>query len=74
MIGPDSRYRMMWAGGWRAVTNMWDANNIPTTLASRAVKAVLHISDDEWVVTLTAPGDIVERFDRDPAVREWEHA
>lgn len=72
MNGPDTKYQMMWRNEWRPVTNMWDIFNDPTTLAARCVKAVLYINDDEWVVLLTSPGEIIERFDRDPYLREWE--
>lgn len=72
-IGPDSKYMMQWAGEWRAVVNMFDHRNIPTTLALHTAKAVLYISPDEWVAVAVAPGDVVERSDRDPKLRLWDH-
>ena len=72
-LGPDSKYAMQWDGEWRAVVNMFDHMNVPTTLALHAAKAVLYISPDEWVACGVTPGDIVERFDRDPKLRVWDH-
>ncbi len=72
IAGPDTKYMMQWGGQWRAVTNMFDHQNIATTLAIRAVKAVLFVAQDCWVVTLVAPGEIVERLDRDPKARQWD--
>lgn len=73
MTGPDSKYMMQWGGAWRPVVNMFDYSNAPTTLALRAAKAVLYVSDTCWIVCLVSPGDIVERPDRDPSEREWEY-
>ena len=73
IAGPDSKYMMQWAGKWRAVVNMFDHRNIPTTLALHTAKAVLYISPDEWVAVAVSPGEIVERFDRDPKLRTWDH-
>jgi hypothetical protein len=64
---------MQWRGAWRPVTNMWDQNNIPTTMAVRAVKVVLFLTKGEWVACAVAPGEVVERFDRDPNARVWEY-
>lgn len=72
---PDTKYQMLWCGKWRPVVRMWDAQNMPTTLALRATKAVLWCKeppDDGWVAIAVGPGEIVERFDRDPKKREWE--
>lgn len=72
---PDTKYQMMWCGKWRPVLRMYDSNNTPTTLALRATKAVLWCDeppDNGWVATLVYPGEIVERFDRDPNKREWD--
>jgi hypothetical protein len=71
--GPDTKYMMMWGGEWRAVTHMIDYNNIPTTLAMRATRAVLFISEAEWQAAAVAPGEIVERTGRDPNKRPWEY-
>ncbi len=70
--GPDTRYMMQWRGKWRPVVNMFDAQNVPTTLAMRCVKAVLFVSFDYWVATLVAPGEIVERYNRDPRAQRWD--
>lgn len=67
---------MQWAGKWRPVIHMFDAQNIPTTLAQRAAKCVLWCNEppDNGFVPLTcSPGEIVERFDRDPDAREWDY-
>lgn len=75
MKGPDTKYRMLWCGKWRPVLHMYDANNIETTLAMRASKAVLWCKeppDSGFIATIVSPGDIVERFDRDPSAREWD--
>lgn len=72
LSGPDSKYMMQFLGEWRAVTNMFDAANNDTTNALRAAKAVLFVSKDQWVAIAVNPGDIVERFDRDPDARTWE--
>lgn len=72
IAGPDTKYMMQWRGEWRGVVNMWDFHNVPTTLAMRAVKAVLYVSPSYWVATLVNPGEIVERYDRDPKQRQWD--
>lgn len=71
--GPDTRYMMQWKGAWRPVTNMFDHQSDPTTLAMRAAKAVLYIEPGHWVACLVSPGEIVERDDRDPNLRDWEY-
>lgn len=71
-LGPDSKYMMQWMGVWRPVMNMFDHRNVPTTLALRACKAVLYVSEDYWVATRCDPGEIVERPGRSPNDREWE--
>lgn len=68
--GPDTKYRMMWGGAWRAVTNMLTHDNHYTNNPSRAAKAVLFV-DGDWLATLVSPGDILERDDRDPDDRQW---
>jgi hypothetical protein len=68
----DTKYKMMFAGEWRAVTNMFDGANNETTLAIRAVKVVLHIDDDRWAAVAVSPGDLIERFDRNPDDRAWD--
>lgn len=76
MTGPDTKYQMQWGGAWRPVVQMVDYNNTPTTLAMRAVKAVLWCHEPPdcgcYVPTVVSPGDLVERFDRDPNEREWD--
>jgi hypothetical protein len=72
MSMPDSKYMMQWQGEWRAVTNMFDHMNVPTTLSIRAAKAVLYVNDDCWIAVSVSPGEIVERFDRDPKLRSWD--
>jgi hypothetical protein len=72
VAGPDTRYQMLWHGAWRPVVNMLDTNNVPTTLTIRCAKAVLFVGLDYWVAVAVSPGDIVERFDRDPKRRRWE--
>lgn len=62
--GPDSRYMMMWAGEWRAVTHMLTSANKDTDNVLRAVKAVLFIDEDTWVATVVQPGDIIERLQK----------
>lgn len=73
-IWPDTKYQMMWRGKWRPVLAMFDANNVPTTLAQRAAKVALWWTDAQgWVaVVVSHPGEIVERFDRDPNLRVWD--
>jgi hypothetical protein len=68
----DSKYLMWWGGDWRAVTNMFDHANRPTTCAMRAAKVVLFISEDNWAATAVTPGDLVERGGRDPNARDWD--
>lgn len=69
----------MWRGEWRPVIAMIDSNNHPTTLVSRAIKVVLHVEAERWmsphyhVAILVNPGEVVERFDRDPSARVWEY-
>jgi len=70
--GPDSRYMMQWQGEWRAVIFMLDQTNTPTTLAIRATKALLYLSPTRGAACLVTPGDLVERFDRNPNDRVWE--
>jgi hypothetical protein len=70
--GPDTKYMMQWGGEWRPVTNMFDHMNMPTTMAMRAVKAVLYVSDDVWIAVAVSPGEIIERAERDPKLRQWE--
>lgn len=69
----DSKYKMMWRSEWRPVVEMYDGNNIPTTLALRAVKAVLFVTPTYWVSTYVHPGEIVARFNRDPNAVDWEY-
>lgn len=71
--GPDSKYAMQWRGEWRAVVNMFDHGNVATTSANRCAKAVLYVAEDYWVACAVVPGDLVERFDRQPDVREWDY-
>lgn len=71
-LRPDTKYQLFWRGAWRPVVSMFDANNVPTTLALRCAKAVLFVALDYWVAVSTSPGDIVERDDRDPVKRRWE--
>lgn len=75
MRGPDSKYMMLWCGKWRPVIRMLDHQNLPTTLALRATKAVLWCNeppDNGYVPVLVSPGEIVERFDRDPNAMRWD--
>lgn len=67
---PKTKYRMMHAGDWRSVMNMYDASNHETTLPMRCAKAVLFVTRDHWVAIQTSPGDIVET----PGYKteEWE--
>lgn len=71
--GPDTRYMMLWKGEWRPVVNMFDASNRQIEDALRVVKAVLYVRPAHWVATLAAPGEIIERTDRDPNARQWEY-
>jgi hypothetical protein len=73
IVGPDTKYMMQWGGEWRAVTHMLDVNNMPTTLAMRAAKVVLFVSESEWIATAVYPGEIVERTDREPGRRPWDY-
>ena len=73
MNGPDTKYKMMWRGDWRAVTNMLDSSNNETTLVLHATKAVLFVAKGQWVAVVVNPGEIVTRTDRDPKNREWEY-
>lgn len=70
--GPDTKYMMQWGGKWRAVSNMFDASNMPTTLGLRAAKVVLYIGPDHWIATTVFTGEIIERTDRDPGARHWD--
>lgn len=75
IAGPDTKYMMMWCGKWRPVVQMMDGQNAPTTLALRASKVVLwcnELPDNGWVAVAVSSGEIVERFDRDPKLRDWE--
>lgn len=75
--GPDTKYMMQWCGKWRPVTHMYDAQNIPTTLAMRAAKCVLWCNeapDYGFVGTACYPGEIVERTDRSPKRGKWDTA
>lgn len=73
LVGPDTKYMMQWMGAWRPVTNLFDQHRIETTLALRASIAVIFIAPGAWVTTLVTPGDLVERVDRDPKLREWDY-
>jgi hypothetical protein len=73
MSKPDTKYQILWRGEWRPVVHMYDAHNQPTTLVLRAAKAVLWVTDTYWVATYVNPGEITERFDRDPKLRVWEY-
>lgn len=61
---PDTKYRMLWAGKWRPVLHMYDANNIPTTLPGRAAKVVLYAAtpdgEAEMVGVGCGPADVME--------------
>ena len=70
--GPDTKYMMLWCGKWRAVVYMYDAQNTPTTLALRAAKVVLYVTENYWIATYANRGEVIERFDRDPKKRQWE--
>lgn len=74
--GPDTKYKMLWRGEWRAVTHMLDHHNTPTTLAVRAAKVVLYVGDygrSGWTACSVTPGDLIERTDRNPNAREWDY-
>lgn len=74
MNGPDTKYMMFWCGKWRPVMHMYDARNIPTTLAIRASKCVLWCDeppDNGYVGTVCNPGEIIERTDRAPGAGKW---
>jgi hypothetical protein len=73
IVGPDSKYMMQWSGEWRAVTNLFDHNGNPTIWAMRAAKAVLFVADGYWVSCVVQPGDLIERLDRDPNIRDWDY-
>lgn len=70
--GPDSQYKMMWGGTWRAVTNMLDHAGQETSVVTRATRVVLYAGPQTWIATVVMPGDLIERDDRDPNAREWE--
>ena len=68
---PKTKYRMLWAGAWRPVERMIDANNAPTTLALRAAKAVLYMAHAHYIaVAVHHPADLLE--DADYRTSEWE--
>jgi hypothetical protein len=75
IAGPDTKYMMIWCGKWRPVVCMWTAQNVPTTLALHAAKAVIWCKEpphNEWVAVAVNPGEVIERFDRDPERRKWD--
>jgi hypothetical protein len=71
---PSTRWRMLWGGKWRPVLNMFDSSNVPTTLPTRAVKAVLYAElpdgTPSMVAVMTEPGDILSSTDFTP--RHWD--
>lgn len=71
MNRPDTKYRMMWGGAWRPVTYMIGQGKDQTHNVLHATRAVLFVSEDTWIATTVNPGDIIERFDRDPDARNW---
>lgn len=71
VIGPDTKYMMLWDGEWRAVVNMFDHTKRETFEPMRAVAVVLALPDGEWAATLATPGELIERVDRDPKRRGW---
>ena len=74
VIGPDTKYMLQWKGEWRPVLGMLMMDGTPTTLAMRAYKAVLYIEGADYMVrTAVSPGEIMERYDRDPEKREWDY-
>lgn len=72
LTGPDTKYMMMWKGAWRPVVNMFDGQKEETTNPVRATSAVL-FAETCWVACVVSPGEIVERMDRDPNLRQWEY-
>lgn len=67
---PNTKYRMMWKGQWRPVTNMFAGRRMPTTSALRATSVVLYIAPDEWWATTVEPGEVVINPDYVPD--KWE--
>jgi hypothetical protein len=71
---PNTRWRMLCAGAWRPVLQMFDASNTPTTLPLRAVKAVLYVEQRDGGTGMAAvacgPADIMEN----PAheIKHWD--
>lgn len=70
--GPLTRYKMLWGGEWRAVTNMFSGQN-PCYDPMRATSVVLYVNDDAWVaVGIDAPGQLFERFEQSKDTKRWE--
>ena len=71
---PKTPYRMLWSGQWRPVLEMYDANNIPTTLPVRAAKVVLFAwaadGEGQMVVTSCGPADVLTNHDH--VTQDWE--
>jgi hypothetical protein len=60
---PKTKYRMFYAGEWRPVIQMLDANNVPTTLVLRAARAALYVSHDNLVAVAVGTADLMENDD-----------
>jgi hypothetical protein len=71
---PKTKYRMFWAGEWRPVLHMLDANNVPTTLVIRATRAVLFMKHGRLVAVTVGPSDnLMENADYRTSEWEMEH-
>jgi hypothetical protein len=62
---------MLWAGEWRPVERMIDANNEQTTVAVRATKAVLYMAHAYYIAVAVHSADLIENADY--RTSEWEH-